>query len=124
MNHSILVAEDEPLTLKMLTYRLNKEGFDVHTATDGKQALEHLEQFKPDFVLTDLLMPYHNGLEVISFVKSKVDTQIPILVLSGLGQESYIKEAMRLGANGFCEKPVNPSELVRSIKELLEHSVS
>ncbi len=121
---SILIAEDELLTLKMLTYRLQKEGFAVQSASDGKQALELLSQSKPDIVLTDLIMPHHTGIEVLKYVKEQVSKEIPVLVLSGLGQESTVTEAMNLGAAGYLEKPVNPNDLIHMIKNFFQEEYS
>ena len=114
--YTILIAEDEALVLKMLSYRLQKEGFTVLTASDGKQALELLKATTPDLVITDLMMPYHSGLEVLEYVKKSLGSRIPVLVLSASGQEQTILKAFSLGADDFALKPFSPNELVSRVR--------
>ncbi len=116
---TILVAEDEALMLKMLTYRLQKEGYHVITATDGKQALDFLRTSVPDLVITDLMMPYHNGLEIVEFVKKSLGPTIPVIVLSSAGQESSVVKAFDLGADDFAIKPFSPNELMSRVRKHL-----
>lgn len=116
---TILVAEDEALMLKMLAYRLQKEGYRVVTATDGKQALDFLRASPPDLVITDLMMPYHNGLEIVEFVKKTLDPTIPVIVLSSAGQESSVVKAFDLGADDFAIKPFSPNELMSRVRKHL-----
>lgn len=116
---TILVAEDEALMLKMLTHRLQKEGYRVVTATDGKQALDSLRASAPDLVITDLMMPYHNGLEIIEFVKKNLRPDLPVIVLSSAGQESSVVRAFDLGADDFAVKPFSPNELMSRVRKHL-----
>ncbi|MBO9640224.1 MAG: response regulator [Siphonobacter aquaeclarae] len=119
-NTTILVAEDESLTLKMLTYRLQKEGFDVVSAQNGKEALDVLATRRPDIVLTDLMMPFHTGLDILAHVKQRIDPTIPVVILTSMGQEPYLRQAFELGVDGYCEKPVNPAEIVELVRKLLK----
>ena len=116
---TILVAEDEALMLKMLTHRLQKEGYHVVTATDGKQALDSLRASAPDLVITDLMMPYHNGLEIIEFVKKNLRADLPVIVLSSAGQEASVVRAFDLGADDFAVKPFSPNELMSRVRKHL-----
>ncbi|HEX8278139.1 MAG TPA: response regulator transcription factor [Segetibacter sp.] len=116
----ILVAEDEPLMLMAIEAKLKNEGFEVVTASDGREALKVLEHFSPDLIVTDILMPYTSGLELISIVKSGQRKKIPLIVLSGLDQEETVMEAFQLGADDFITKPFNPTELVVRVKKLLK----
>ncbi len=122
INMKILVAEDEPLMLMAIEAKLKNEGFEVMGAADGREALKILENFLPDIIVTDILMPYTSGLELISIVKSNANKKIPIIVLSGLGQENTVMEAFQLGADDFLTKPFNPTELAVRIKRLLKLS--
>lgn len=119
-NTTILVAEDESLTLKMLTYRLQKEGFDVVSAQNGKEALDVLATRRPDIVLTDLMMPFYTGLDILAHVKQRIDPTIPVVILTSMGQEPYLRQAFELGVDGYCEKPVNPAEIVELVRKLLK----
>ncbi|MCW3105962.1 MAG: response regulator [Segetibacter sp.] len=116
----ILVAEDEPLMLMAIEAKLRNEGFEVIGAQDGREALKSLETSVPDLIITDILMPYTSGLELISIVKSNQNKKIPIIVLSGLGQEDTVMEAFQLGADDFITKPFNPTELSVRVKRLLK----
>ncbi|CAA9514804.1 MAG: hypothetical protein AVDCRST_MAG96-2630 [uncultured Segetibacter sp.] len=116
----ILVAEDEPLMLMAIEAKLKNDGFEVMGAPDGREALKILENYQPDIIITDILMPYTSGLELISIVKSGSNKKTPIIVLSGLGQENTVMEAFQLGADDFITKPFNPTELSVRVKRLLK----
>lgn len=118
-SRTILIAEDEALVLKMLSYRLIKEGYTVLTAGDGRQALECLRTNTPDLVITDLMMPYHNGLEILEYVKKSLSSRIPVIVLSASGQEQTVLKAFSLGADDFALKPFSPNELMSRIRRHL-----
>jgi len=116
----VLVAEDEPLMLMAIEAKLKNEGFDVVSVADGREALKVLEIYVPDIIITDILMPYTSGLELISIVKSSQNKNLPIIVLSGLGEENTVMEAFQLGADDFLTKPFNPVELSVRVKRLLK----
>ncbi len=116
----ILVAEDEPLMLMAIEAKLRNDGFEVVGAPDGREALKAFEQNPPDLIITDILMPYTSGLELIAIVKSNSSKKIPIIVLSALGQEETVMEAFQLGADDFLTKPFNPTELSVRVKRLLK----
>ena len=115
----ILIAEDEPLMLMAIEAKLKNDGFEVMSAQDGREALKILENYEPDIIITDILMPYTSGLELIGVVRS-TQKSIPIIVLSGLGQEETVMEAFDLGADDFLTKPFNPTELALRVKRLLK----
>jgi two-component system response regulator VicR len=117
----ILIIEDDELMIKILTFILNKEGYQLSVIRDGLSAIEQLHTINPDMVITDLLLPYKSGLEVISFVKSNYENKA-IIALSALGEEEHsVSEAFKLGADDFIAKPFNPNELVLRVKRLLNH---
>ena len=107
----ILVAEDDLLMLKMLEFRLKKDGHEIIVTNDGREAVGKLAEFQPDLVITDIMMPYLSGLEVISAVKKKYPTGTPVIILSGMGQENVVLEAFQLGADDYITKPFSPNEL-------------
>lgn len=116
----ILVAEDEPLMLMAIQAKLKNDGFEVTAVQDGREALKAIETSVPDLIITDILMPYTSGLEVISIVRSSQNKKLPIIVLSALGQEDTVMEAFQLGADDFLTKPFNPTELSLRVKRLLK----
>ena len=116
----ILVAEDEPLMLMTIVQKLKNEGYDVTGVADGQEALKAYESNTPDLIITDILMPYISGLEFISIVKGGQGSSIPVIVLSGIGEETTVMEAFDLGADDFLTKPFNPVELSVRVKRLLK----
>ena len=119
----ILIIEDDELIIKILKFILNKEGYQLSVVMDGLSAVEQIHSINPDMVITDLMLPYKSGLEVIRFVKENFE-KTPIIVLSSLGEEEHsVSEAFKLGADDFIAKPFNPNELVLRVKRLLNHSL-
>ena len=116
---TIVLAEDNSTLSLLLKFRLEKEGYQLCVATDGNQALTSIEDYRPDLILTDIMMPFVSGLEVISHVRNKLNWNTPIIVFSSAGQEEMVLKAFNLGANDFMGKPFSPNELVIRIKRLL-----
>ncbi|PHQ56355.1 MAG: response regulator [Lutibacter sp.] len=115
----IVLAEDNSTLSLLLKFRLEKEGYEILIAADGKEAIEKIEQHNPDLILTDIMMPFVSGLEVISYVRNELKIQTPIIVFSAAGQEEMVLKAFNLGANDFMGKPFSPNELVIRIKRIL-----
>lgn len=115
----ILVADDEMMVVKLVKFKLEKEGYEVVTATDGEQALNILLGGGIDLVVTDLLMPVHSGLEITQQAKSLPSGKIPVIILSGAGMEKNVLEAFKIGVDDFVNKPFSPEELTIRIKKLL-----
>ncbi|MHB1146626.1 MAG: response regulator transcription factor [Lutibacter sp.] len=115
----IVLAEDNSTLSLLLKFRLEKEGYKLLIAVDGKEAIELIEQHDPELILTDIMMPFISGLEVISHVRNKLNKQTPIIVFSAAGQEEMVLKAFNLGANDFMGKPFSPNELVIRVKRLL-----
>lgn len=115
----IVLAEDNSTLSLLLKFRLQKEGYELFIAADGKQAIQLIEEHKPELILSDIMMPYISGLEVISHVRNKLKMEVPIIVFSAAGQEEMVLKAFSLGANDFMGKPFSPNELVIRVKRLL-----
>ena len=115
----ILIAEDDPLMMVVIKQQLTNEGYTLSINTDGREALEALESFKPDLIITDILMPFTSGLDLISVVRSS-GNKVPILVLSAMDQEATVLEALSLGANDFISKPFRPADISVRVKRLLK----
>lgn len=115
----IVLAEDNSTLSLLLKFRLEREGHELLMAKDGKMAIELIESHNPDLILTDIMMPFISGLEVISHVRNKLENQVPIIVFSSAGQEEMVLKAFSLGANDFMGKPFSPNELVIRVNRLL-----
>jgi len=114
----ILVAEDEPIMQKTIALRLKKDGHNVITTDNGREALSLIASELPDLIITDIMMPYASGLEIVGTVK-KLERKVPIIVLSAMGQENVVVEAFDLGADDFISKPFSPNELSMRVKRLM-----
>ncbi len=106
----VLIAEDDELMLRTLEMRLKKDGHEVIVARDGRDALNRIEDSNPDLVISDIMMPYSSGMEIVAALRSR-ENYIPIIILSGMGQEDVVLEAFQLGADDFITKPFSPNEL-------------
>lgn len=115
----IMLAEDNSVLSLLLKFRLEKEGYKLLIAVDGKQAIELIEEHNPELILTDIMMPFVSGLEVISHVRNQLKLETPIVVFSAAGQEEIVLKAFNLGATDFMSKPFSPNELVIRVKRLL-----
>ena len=115
----ILVVEDEPALQKVLAMRLNIDGFDVVTASDGQEAMDIIRADRPDLVLTDLMMPVMDGVELTKAIKGDpVLNAIPVMVLTALKEQRERDHLMALGADAFAAKPYNSTELTEKIRLL------
>jgi DNA-binding response OmpR family regulator len=114
----ILVAEDEPIMLKTIELRLKKDGYEVIAVSDGREALKQIRENTPDLLITDIMMPYSSGLELVGAVKQELPSPIPVIILSAMGQEDVVVKAFKLGADDFLNKPFSPNELSLRVKRL------
>lgn len=116
----LLVVEDEPALQKVLAMRLGLEGFEVRTASDGVEALEMIRAERPDLVLTDLMMPEMDGVELTRRIKGDAELKgIPVLVLTALKEQRERDNLVAAGADGFAAKPYDSAELTAKLKALL-----
>ena len=119
----VLVIEDEELMIKALEFRLKKDGYEVYLARDGSQGIEMLNSSTYDLVITDIMMPFVSGLEVVNYIKSHpIMKDTPVIVLSSIGLERVVTEAFELGAEDFMTKPFNLGELVVRVKKFVRQT--
>lgn len=117
----VLVIEDEELMIKALEFRLKKDGFEVDLARDGAQGIDLINKSSYDLVITDIMMPFVSGLEVVSHIKSNpLLKETPVIVLSSIGLERVVMEAFELGVDDFITKPFNLGELVIRVKKFVK----
>src|SRR3990167_10792388 len=117
----ILVIDDEEAVLKMYKEKLDSEGFETLTASDGTAGLELIRTKKPDLVLLDIIMPKYNGLDVLKDIKAdgKMKTT-PVYLLTNLPEDSSEDKAKALGASGYFVKAhFEPQTLADEIKKKL-----
>jgi DNA-binding response OmpR family regulator len=115
----ILIADDELIMLKIIELRLKKDGHEVIVTSNGQEALEKIKQEDPDMIIADIMMPFTSGLEIVAVVKQdKQRRNVPIIILSSMGQENVVLEAFNLGADDYITKPFSPNELSMRVKRL------
>jgi DNA-binding response OmpR family regulator len=115
---TILIAEDDPLTLDALATCIESEGFTALRAPDGKQAIDLWRSEKPDLLCLDIMMPHIDGYEVCRRVRAS-DRTIPILFLSAKNQEIDVVVGLDLGADDFIRKPFTRREVMARIRAAL-----
>lgn len=123
MKKRILLTDDEPNIVLVVTKRLEIQGYEVLIARDGEEALKKARELKPDLVLLDIMLPGVDGLNVCRILKADEATRdIPVVLFSARAQ-TWDKEAGReFGANAYVEKPFQPEELLATIEKLLKSS--
>ena len=118
---TILLAEDDPITLEALATCLEKEGFATLQAADGRQAVALWRDHKPDLVCLDIMMPELSGYDVCRRIRSS-DREIPILFLSAKNQEIDIVAGLDIGADDFIRKPFTRREVMARIRANLRRT--
>ena len=118
---TILIAEDDPLTLDALATCIESEGFTTLRAQDGKQAVDLWRTEKPDLLCLDIMMPHIDGYEVCRRVRAS-DRTVPILFLSAKNQEIDVVVGLDLGADDFIRKPFTRSEVMARIRAALRRT--
>lgn len=113
----ILIAEDDELILRTIEHKLLKEGYEVILARDGKDAIAIIKEKAVDLIITDIMMPFASGVEILSAI-NEMGKKVPVIMLSSMGQEGVILNAFDLGASDFIVKPFSPNELLLRIKRL------
>jgi two-component system phosphate regulon response regulator PhoB len=121
---TILVVEDHPETSELLSYHLKNAGYAVRTAASGQTALDIAQRARPDLVLLDVMLPGGmDGLEICRRLKQDVRTrQVPVIMLTALGDEVDRIVGLELGAEDYVAKPFSPRELLLRVKALLRRA--
>lgn len=120
----IVIAEDDLAMREIITHKLGASGFDVHAASDGKQAWEMIQAERPAIVMLDLMMPEMDGLQVLEVMrgaKDKLLSTMPVIVLSNLWSNEDILKVKALGVDTYLVKAYfTPDEILGKIKEVLK----
>ena len=119
----MLVVDDEPDIVELVTYNLKKEGFDVSSAFDGEEALDKIRKEKFDFVILDLMLPGIQGMEICRIMRSDPATKnMPILMLTAKGEEIDKILGLEMGADDYMTKPFSPRELLARVKTVMRRT--
>jgi DNA-binding NtrC family response regulator len=115
----VLVIDDDPGVRDYMEALVTRQGYEVHAAADGEEALAQLRDVRPDLVTLDVVLPGMDGLATLAELKKRLP-EVPVVMLSGHGQARNIVEAMRLGASDFLRKPFEVEELELAFQKALE----
>ncbi len=117
MSKRVVVVEDDRDILELITYNLEREGYEVTGATTGEDGVEAARFGKPDVVLLDLMLPGIDGLEVCRRLKADPDTaHLPVVMVSAKGEETDIVTGLELGADDYITKPFSPKVLIARMR--------
>ncbi len=124
MNEKILVVDDDSDIIELLKYNLQKEGFQVLVANNGKDAVALTMQTRPDLILMDMMMPQMSGLEASKIIKNDTElADIHIIMLTARSEEAAEVQAFKIGVDDFISKPIKPQALISRIKLLFNKKI-
>jgi len=115
----ILIVEKEPILLAVLDNQFRKMGFEVLGAVDGEQALDFVRSERVDLVISNLLMPFSNGFELLYEIREIQESKMPVIILEDMSTEKVIVEVFQQGASDFVAKPVQLQALAARVMRYL-----
>jgi DNA-binding response OmpR family regulator len=116
----VLVVDDDPVIVRLLEVNFEMEGFQVVTAIDGQDGVDKAKAEQPDVVVSDVMMPKLNGLELTAALKADDSTKhIPIILLSAKAQVDDVRAGLEAGADDYVTKPFEPLDLIDRVTKLL-----
>jgi two-component system, OmpR family, alkaline phosphatase synthesis response regulator PhoP len=121
MPRKILAVDDEKHIVRLVQVNLERQGYEVVTANDGKEALQKVEEENPDLVVLDVMMPYMDGFEVLQNLRRNPSTrEIPVIMLTAKAQDADVFKGWQSGVDCYLTKPFNPMELVSFVKRIFK----
>ena len=120
MARKILAVDDEKHIVRLVQINLQKEGYEVATASTGREALDRVGESRPDLIVMDVMMPEMDGFEALKKLKENPETRdIPVIMLTAKAQDADVFRGWQSGADLYLTKPFNPAELLSFVKRLL-----
>ena len=117
----ILIVDDDPDILEFLSYNFKKKEFTVYTANNGVEGIDQAENVLPDIIISDVLMPVMDGIEMCRFMKqSPILKSIPTIILSAINNEFKILNSMDSGADEFASKPIKFDDLLGIVNRVID----
>jgi two-component system alkaline phosphatase synthesis response regulator PhoP len=117
----ILIADDNPQGVELLEAYLTSTDYAIRTAADGEETLKSVQEWQPDLILLDIMMPKISGFEVCKRLRSNSKTKdIAVLMITALDQPSDVERAVEAGTDDFLTKPINKTELLLRVRSLLK----
>ena len=117
---TILVADDEPTLLRLMSFVLQRRGYAMITATNGEEALEKIRLNRPALVVLDIMMPRKDGYQVAAEIRADPElAKTPIIMLSAKAQDDDIERGLNIGVNAYITKPFEPDRLAEAVAAAL-----
>jgi two-component system alkaline phosphatase synthesis response regulator PhoP/two-component system response regulator VicR len=125
MGRKILAVDDEKHIVRLVQINLQKEGYDVITASTGREALEKVAADKPELIIMDVMMPELDGFGALKILKEDPATaSIPVIMLTAKAQDADVFQGWKSGADLYLTKPFNPQELITFVKRIFQGQTS
>ncbi|MFD0774880.1 response regulator transcription factor [Streptomonospora algeriensis] len=119
----VLVVDDNEVIRQLIAVNLQLEGFEVHTAVDGEDCLARVGGIQPDVITLDIMMPKLDGWVAASRLREDPATRgMRVLLITARAQEDDVKRGHEIGVDAYLTKPFDPTQLIRLVRELAEHS--
>lgn len=121
MPRKILAVDDEKHIVRLVQVNLERAGYEVITANDGREALQKVKDEQPDLVVLDVMMPYMDGFEVLQNLRRNPETaDIPVIMLTAKAQDADVFKGWQSGVDCYLTKPFNPMELITFVKRIFD----
>ncbi len=121
MAKTILTVDDERSIVRLVQVNLERQGYNVLTAFDGREALEQIAEHQPDMVICDVMMPYMDGFEVLRQLRLNSRTRdLPVIMLTAKAMDNDVFTGYQRGATCYLTKPFSPLELISFVKRIFE----
>jgi DNA-binding response OmpR family regulator len=121
MSKTILAVDDEKHIVRLVQINLQKEGYNVVTASNGREALDKVNAERPDLIIMDVMMPELDGFGALKILKEDEDTAtIPVIMLTAKAQDADVFQGWKSGADLYLTKPFNPQELITFVKRIFQ----
>lgn len=121
MAKRILAVDDEKHIVRLVQINLEKAGYEVVTASNGREAVEAALEHKPDLIVMDVMMPEMDGFEALQLLKNDPQTEaIPVVMLTAKAQDADVFQGWQSGADLYLTKPFNPMELLTFVRRILD----
>ena len=122
MKYNVLVIEDNPQNLYLITFMLEKAGFNVFQAENGFEGIETAKSEKPDLILLDIQLPEMDGYEVARQLKNLPEVrEIPIVAVTSHAMVGDRENILQAGCDGYLEKPIDPDNFVKTVSQFINH---
>ena len=125
MTARILVIEDHPANLQLMTYLLQAHGFECPTATDGAAGIEAATRARPQLIVCDIQLPVFDGFEVLRRLRSEADLRaIPVVAVTAFARAEDERRIRAAGFDGYLTKPIDPPTFIQSLRQILDRGVA